>query len=154
MPQVAGFVTCRVRLLDVFDLRHAVLRTGLPRETAQFEGDNDPNTWHVALYLSTSGRESDRPLCCASFMLNMFKSNPAWQLRGMATEPRHQKEGHGKALLSWAEHEIPKRTGVRTMWCNARVPAVRFYEKQGWTRVSDVFDIKDVGPHMKMVKTL
>ena len=40
------------------------------------------------------------------------------------------------------------------MWCNARVPAIAFYQKHGWQVVSDEFPIEHAGPHVKMTKSL
>ena len=46
------------------------------------------------------------------------------------------------------------RSPVRLFWCNARVPALRFYQRHGWRIVSDQFDIPTAGPHRKLVKRL
>jgi predicted GNAT family N-acyltransferase len=43
---------------------------------------------------------------------------------------------------------------VRLMWCNARSPAVRFYERNGWMLASEEFVIESAGPHFKMVLKL
>jgi predicted GNAT family N-acyltransferase len=40
------------------------------------------------------------------------------------------------------------------LWCNARTPAVRFYQKQGWTPVGEEFDVPLAGPHVRMFKRL
>jgi len=142
----------------ILDLRHRILRAGLPVETAQFEGDQGPHTTHYAAFLRDSeGKPGGRPICCASFMLNMYDKVPAWQLRGMATEEAYRGCGVGRELLATAERELkshPEYAYVEMMWCNAREPAIRFYEKNGWCCVSDVFDIPTAGPHRKMVKQL
>ncbi len=142
----------------ILDLRHRILRSGLPIETAQFEGDEGPHTTHYAAFVRDGdGKPTGRPICCASFMLNMYGKVPAWQLRGMATEQAYQGRGVGKQLLDTAQRELsshPEYAYVEMMWCNAREPAVRFYEKNGWKRVSKVFDIPTAGPHIKMTKDI
>ena len=40
----------------------------------------------------------------------------------------------------------------RLLWCNARVPAMGFYQKLAWQVVSDEFHIPTAGPHVKMVR--
>ena len=40
------------------------------------------------------------------------------------------------------------------LWCNARTPAVGFYENMRWRVVSAPFEIPTAGPHVKMVKRL
>ena len=134
----------------IVDLRHRMLRAGLPKEAGQFPGDDAPSTWHVGVF--TSREENGGPLSCASFMLNSYKDEPAWQLRGMCTASAHQSKGLGGKLLACAETEIIKDSNVRLFWCNARVPALRFYERHGWKVDSEEFDIPTAGPHRKMVK--
>jgi len=94
------------------------------------------------------------PVACASFMLNLWLEEPAWQLRGMAITGELQNRGIGKSLLSYAEETIATSTGTRLFWCNAREPAVPFYLKQSWRVESEIFDIPTAGPHRKMAKRL
>jgi predicted GNAT family N-acyltransferase len=145
-----GINICRVSIDVIVDLRHRMLRAGMPKEAAQFPGDDAPSTWHVGVFASAENNAP--PLSCASFMLNSYKEEPAWQLRGMATDNAHQSKGLGGKLLACAESEIVKESNVRLFWCNARVPAVPFYERHGWKIDSDEFDIPTAGPHRKMIK--
>lgn len=141
---------CRVSVDVILDLRHRILRAGLPKESAQFPGDGVPSTWHLALFHSL-GKDSP-PATCASFMLNSYRDEAAWQLRGMATDQPYQGKGFGGELIRCAEVLISADSNVRLFWCNARVPAIRFYEKHGWRVDSDEFDIPTAGPHRRMVK--
>jgi GNAT superfamily N-acetyltransferase len=148
-----GIAICRVSVDVILDLRHRLLRAGMPAEAAQFPGDDDASTWHFGLFYP-SQNESAPVISCASFMLNSYKDEPAWQLRGMATESLHQGRGFGAKLLACAEKAILQHSKVRLFWCNARVPAIPFYERQGWMADSDVFDIPTAGPHRRMFKNL
>jgi predicted GNAT family N-acyltransferase len=130
----------------IIDLRHRVLRAGLPCESAIFPGDDAPDTIHFAAF------SDQRIICCASFYLNTHRSEPAWQLRGMATDENHRGKGVGRALLSFAQASILNQSPIRLFWCNARVPAVPFYLSQGWRIDSEIFDIPTAGPHRVMVK--
>jgi predicted GNAT family N-acyltransferase len=150
-PQ-SGFVICRVSIEVIVDLRHRMLRSGLPKESAQFPGDGAPSTWHVGAFNSQD--EIAPPISCASFMLNSYKESAAWQLRGMCTDSQHQRKSLGGKMLACAEAEIIKDSNVRLFWCNARVPAIPFYERHGWKVDSEEFDIPTAGPHRKMVKRL
>ena len=49
---------------------------------------------------------------------------------------------------------MPAALPVRLFWCNARVPALAFYQRQGWQIMSEQFDIPTAGPHRKMTKRL
>jgi predicted GNAT family N-acyltransferase len=145
-----NIVICRVSVDAILDLRHRLLRAGLPRETAQFPGDEISSTWHLAVFNSPA--KTALPVSCASFMLNSYKEQPAWQLRGMATDNTHQSKGFGGELLRCGEALIFADSNVRLFWCNARVPAIPFYQKHGWKVDSEEFDIPTAGPHRKMVK--
>ena len=139
----------RARVEELIDLRHEVLRHGLPREAAMFDGDDDPATRHYGAFAGATA------VGCATLMLNEWEGEPAWQVRGMATDARLRSRGLGAALLQLAEAEIAAEASpVRLLWCNARVPAVRFYEKLGWAVRCEPFDIPTAGPHVKMTKRL
>lgn len=139
----------QVHAADVLDLRHGVLRAGLPRDEAIFDGDDDPTTLHFAACLNPL-----RIVGCASFMLNSHEGQPAWQLRGMATDPQFRNLRIGGALLDAAENVLRQTSPLRLLWCNARTPALRFYQRQGWTPISDIFEIPTAGPHVRMIRHL
>jgi GNAT superfamily N-acetyltransferase len=136
---------------EIVDLRHAELRQGLPRNEAIFPGDELPTTRHYGAFCDGVA------VGCATLLQSQWEAEPAWQLRGMATTPAFRGKGLGRAVLSLMEREFqaaghPDRETV--LWCNARTPAVGFYEAMGWRVVSDTFEIPTAGPHVKMVKRL
>ncbi|MDZ4199829.1 MAG: GNAT family N-acetyltransferase, partial [Kiritimatiellia bacterium] len=59
--------------------------------------------------------------------------------------------GMGSALMRFMEQDLRREGESRPLWCNARLGAIPFYERLGWRRESDVFDIPGVGPHVRMV---
>jgi GNAT superfamily N-acetyltransferase len=138
----------RARPDEVIDLRHAILRAGLPRETAIFPGDDAPDTVHV---VALDGGEV---VGCATMLRNTWLEEPAWQVRGMAVAPRLQRHGVGGRMLAELQRLAEHPDGVRLMWCNARSPAVGFYERHGWAVASAEFVIETAGPHFKMIKRL
>jgi GNAT superfamily N-acetyltransferase len=147
-----GTSVCRVSVDVILDLRHRLLRAGLPADAARFPGDDEAATWHFGLFCPWPPNENAPLISCASFMLSSYKDEPAWQLRGMATDNSHQGRGFGAKLLACAEKAIRRHSNVRLFWCNARVPAVPFYERQGWIADSEVFEIPTAGPHRRMFK--
>jgi GNAT superfamily N-acetyltransferase len=138
----------RARVEEILPLRHRILRAGLPREAADFPGDADANTIHVGAF-----EVGGAAVGCATMMLNAWEAQPAWQLRGMATDDGWQSLGVGEAVLSYltalARDAAP---AVHLFWCNARVPALRFYGRQGWQVVSEEFEIPTAGPHRKLLR--
>ncbi|HEV2294557.1 MAG TPA: GNAT family N-acetyltransferase [Tepidisphaeraceae bacterium] len=141
----------RASAFEVIDLRHAVLRCGLARATAIFPGDDAPDAVHVVAVEEVG---SDI-LGCATIIPSAWEGQKAWQLRGMAVAPRVQRSGIGGQMLSELRR-IAQDTAddVRLMWCNARSPAVAFYERHGWTIASEEFVIPTAGPHFKMILKL
>jgi GNAT superfamily N-acetyltransferase len=135
---------------ELIDLRNAVLRNGLPRELAMFAGDDNPTSRHFA------AEDVGAIVGCVTLHLNEWNGEPAWQLRGMAVAPTHQNRGIGQQLLAAAEKSVLEAPAnlPRLLWCNARVPALAFYQRQGWEVVSGEFDIPHSGPHVKMTRQL
>jgi GNAT superfamily N-acetyltransferase len=126
----------------LIDLRHRVLRAGRPRETAFFDGDNEIDARHWV------ARIGDDVVGVATVLRRPWPAGegPTWQLRGMAVDPTQQGRGIGAALLSTLVTEVGE-----ALWCNARTTAAGFYERNGWSRRGDTFEIPEVGPHVRMV---
>jgi GNAT superfamily N-acetyltransferase len=146
-PRSAPPPSHAVRLVtaaEIIDLRHRVLRAGLPRSMAIFPGDEDAAAIHLAAF------DGIHLIGCATLHR---QENGTYQLRGMAVESDRQRGGVGKLLLAEAERRAVAN-GARAVWANCRTPAVPFYAKFGWKIVSDEFIIETAGPHFKMVKSL
>lgn len=145
----AAFQIRRATPQEVIDLRHAILRAGLPREAAIFAGDDANTSRHYAAVFD------DRIVTCGTLHLNQWNGHPAWQLRGMATAPELRGQGAGRALLEFLEAEIVADDSLpRQLWANARTPAIEFYKKLGWRIESDEFEIPTAGPHYRISKKL
>src|SRR5262249_57409241 len=105
-------------------------------------GEEAPSPRHFAVFMAANAA----PVGCASFMAVPFEGAPAFQLRGMATRATCVRRGVGTALLRAAEPAVVGESGVRLLWCNARLAAVPFYRRLRWEGVSDVFDVSAVAP--------
>jgi len=139
----------RVPVQRIIDLRHVILRQGLPREAASFHGDDLPSSRHYAAI------DNGRVVGCLTLHQSQWESHPAWQLRGMATDNERQGQGIGSAMMDWMEADLlSDGNASRQLWCNARVPARNFYLKLGWQIVSDIFEIPTAGPHVRMIKRI
>lgn len=151
-PMNPDFVQIRrARADEVVDLRHVILRAGLGRATAEFDGDHDAQTIHIAGFTT-----ENVVVACASFLRRDHPDSrePAWQLRGMAVRQDLQGRRLGARLLEFGERAIREHDGPRLLWCNARIPAAAFYERNGWTRQGDEFIVETAGPHVRMFKRL
>ena len=133
---------------ELIDLRHRVLRAALPRESAIFDGDLEPTTAHVGAF-----DDEGRLVGCVTLVRRPTPEGAAaWQLRGMAVDAEHRQSGVGAALLRALDAHVAGSDGPRQLWCNARVPAVGFYERHGWRVASETFEIPTAGPHRVMTK--
>lgn len=133
---------------ETFDIRIKVLRENIPLPY-EFEGDYDPETIHLGAF------DQGMKLGVASFMkvdLQGFEGRH-YQLRGMAILPEFQGRGIGRLLLEHGEKMIIE-LNCNMIWCNARIVAVKFYEKLGYQIIGDEFEIKHVGAHYKMIKKI
>jgi predicted GNAT family N-acyltransferase len=133
-----------------YALRRAVLRPD--GGDVVWAGDEDPATFHLA------ARTPD------GAVIGVVRFSPApcpwrpaaqapWQLRGMATDPALRGSGAGRALLVEGLARVAARGGD-LVWCDARVGAAGFYERMGFTVVSEPFDKPGIGPHVGMLVEL
>lgn len=148
--QAITFRRCEVS--DIINLRYDVLCAGRPRVESQFDGDDGENTHHFAAFQAKDSAEFN--VGCVSYMLNAWNDQPAWQLRGMAILPELAGQGIGTKLVGFAEGVLREASPVRQMWCNARVPAIPFYERLGWIVASDEFVVPNYDAHRKMTAML
>jgi len=146
----AGLELRRASLDEILPLRHAVLRPGLPLHTARFDGDDEPATRHFGAFVAPTGAA----VACVSCIRRRREGADAWQVRGMATRADLAGRGIGRGLLTFALDALRAEGGPRLVWCNARVTALRFWERAGWTVASDVFEIPGVGSHRVLERRL
>jgi N-acetylglutamate synthase-like GNAT family acetyltransferase len=133
------------KLKEILPVRHRVLRAGLPLATAYFPDDEGYSTFHFAAIAD------GKVVGCVTLISEPFDREKAWMLRGMAIDPEYQRRSIGKKLLAFCEEKLYQPP---LHWCNARVSAVPFYEKNGWRTTSGVFEVEGVGPHRQMMKTI
>ena len=129
---------------EVVDVRHRVLREGLPRETAIFAGDDLGRHWVAAQGARVVGVVS---VIAAPMPDPPPEASPvpAHQLRGMAVLPDFRGQHLGEQLL-----EATHRDVAQPMWCNARIGVVGFYAAHGWRAVGGTFEVPHAGAHQRM----
>ncbi len=132
---------------ETLPLRLAVLRPGLPRESAIFAEDS--RAVHFGAF-------SESVLVGIASLHQENLPNEArigWRLRGMASAENTQRQGIGSAVLRACENYVVARGGT-VLWCNARKDAAAFYARNGFTIVGEEFEIPTAGPHFVMWKAL
>lgn len=140
----------RVTTQDTYKIRQQMLRPNGTVDDCKFKGDDDELTFHLGAFIDK------KLVSVASFY---FEKHPKieepyqFRLRGMATLPEYQHKGLSSALLKTA-FPLIKQNFCKVLWCNARESALGFYEKVGFKRISESFDIPGIGPHVLMMITI
>jgi predicted GNAT family N-acyltransferase len=131
-------------------LRSEVLRSGQTPAELVYPGDETAGTLHLAI------RADGSIVGVASVMEDAHPRSPEpgdWRIRGMATRAQLRGRGIGATLLWRCQSHVRVQGGAR-IWCNARVAARTFYERDGFEVEGEVFEIAGIGAHYLMSKQL
>lgn len=139
--------TAVVPVEEIFALRWAVLRTGMPREAAVYPEDALADAFHVAAY-----DDEGRVRACVTFFPDPLpgEAATAYRFRGMGSAPEVRGLGFGAGALRAGLREAAAR-GAQLAWCNGRTSATGFYEHFGFTAVGEEFVLEPSGPHFVFV---
>ena len=143
------FTIKQIKKEETYPLRIDILRNG-KAINYHFVGDDLVNTFHLGAFKNEE---------CIGIVTYIPKSNPlfpnkiTFQLRGMAVAKPFQKSGIGKFLIE-ESLEFLNEKKCEILWCNARIIALDFYKKMGFSIAGDKFQIPTVGPHYTMFKNL
>jgi predicted GNAT family N-acyltransferase len=72
----------------------------------------------------------------------------AWRVRGWRAPKRAGGASAGACSAALVAHVATHGGGL--LWCNARTPAVRFYERAGFVARGETWDDPEIGPHVAM----
>jgi ribosomal protein S18 acetylase RimI-like enzyme len=136
-------VARQVRLEQTRALRQSVLR---PHDSIEEIGAGEATGAYAAGVF-------DGQMLIAVGTIAPTPERGGWRVRGMATAPEARNRGAGGAVLQALLDHASAR-GASCVWCNARTPAQRFYERAGFRACSEVFEIAQTGPHVVMERAL
>ncbi|MFV5688603.1 GNAT family N-acetyltransferase [Flavobacterium sp. ZT3R25] len=136
--------------METFPVRYPVRRADKSIDSCHFDGDNLETTIHFGLLdqnnligvISTFEAKN-----------NSFVAEKQFQIRGMAVLKEYQKKGFGEKLILNSEKHCSDQN-ANLIWFNARKEAIRFYEKMGYQVKGLPFEIKGIGEHVIMFKTM
>jgi GNAT superfamily N-acetyltransferase len=142
------FTVRKVAPEQTFALRHRVLRSHEPIEALRLSSDEDPRAANFAA-LDGTGEVVGTAV--------VFPEPPpwdpgerdSWRLRGMATAEDWRSRGVGSAVLTAVVDHVADAGGC-LLWCNARLPAVKFYERAGFERIGAEWEEPFIGPHVAL----
>ena len=94
----------------------------------EMEMDEDQNGIHFGAF-------TDNKLVA---VVSLFNKDADFQFRKFAVEPEYQGKGVGGDLLTYIT-EFAKAEGGKRLWCNARLSATGFYDKNGFVHTGQFF---------------
>ena len=119
-------------------------------DAAVWPGDDAPGAGFFAV------RVDRAVVACGSVVAEPHPVSPRegdWRVRGMATDPEHRGRGYGSALAAACVAHA-RSAGARRVWLQARPAAIALYERAGFVRESEEFDVPGIGPHVRMTLDL
>jgi GNAT superfamily N-acetyltransferase len=138
----------RVPAEVTYPLRQQVLRPHEPISALRLRGDDDPTTGTFAA-LDTDGEVVGTATVRQEACPWRPDEPAAWRLRGMATADSMRGQGIGAHVLrATIAHVVLE--GGHLIWCNARTPAQRFYQREGFVVEGDEWEDPQIGPHVAM----
>jgi len=152
---VEGVVVQPVEPSRTYVLRQQVLRPKMRLEEMGLFGDDGPDTGIYAAVDEATGevvgtgtvRREEPPPGLAESVAPQAHADP-WRLRSMATREDLRGTGIGALVLDSCVRHVGA-LGGGFLWCNARVPARRFYARAGFSEWGGEFEAQGV-PHIVM----
>ena len=145
------YTVTSVGLIDIMQLRVAVLRKDTPVTDCNYPEDAYPDIVHFGIM------HEGVAIATSSWFMKECPEKPgvtAMQLKGMAVAENLQGAGLG-ALLIDAGMALAKERGATIAWARARDSALGFYERLGFVSTGDGFiDGPTAMPHHIVVRTL
>lgn len=132
-------------------LRHLVLWPHIERtEDCLTDTDFREDAVHLGAF-----RDGKLLGVCSLFQTRSPKLPHArqYRLRAMATHPDVRGLGLGRDLVLSALGEA-RNLGAEVLWCDAREVAIGFYEKLGFKRIDEWYEVPKIGRHQFMYREL
>ncbi len=131
---------------STIELRHRLLRAGMPRSAVAMRGDTDA-TWFGVI--GADGIEGTAGV----FVEDSPDGDSRHRLRAMATSEAIRGTGLGRMLIdAVCGHVVGDGGG--SVWASARTSAAGFYTKLGFEITSEEYDVDGIGPHVRMRRGL
>ncbi|MEO8087895.1 MAG: GNAT family N-acetyltransferase [Bacteroidota bacterium] len=128
-----------------FNLRYEILRKPWNQPQSSTKDEWEAQSIHVLLL-----DENNEAIACGRLQLN---SKEEGQIRSMAVRDDMQGKGFGKKIIEYIEAKAKER-GLKIITLDARINAVKFYERSGYVVVGESYLLFGVIPHFKMEKKL
>lgn len=131
----------RDELAQLHQLRWEELRRPLGMPLGSELDETDLDTRHI-------GAWAGRPAISVGRVVQ--RGAGVYQIKSMATAPAYRRQGIGRRVLV-ALVGMARERGATKLYLEARLPAIAFYERCGWQKVGNEFEVAGIGPHYRMV---
>ena len=138
----------KITAAEALPIRHQILRKGERIEKCMYPGDDFESTFHFGLF---EEEVLSGIISVFETKNNIFTDEKQFQIRGMAVLENNRKKGFGVILVCHVEAYL-KKENQYTIWFNARIVAIGFYEKLGYVKIGEPFEIDTIGIHYIMYK--
>lgn len=71
-------------------------------------------------------------------VVSLFEKDSQLQFRKLATDKKYQRLGLGSKMINYVLAYAEEKK-LQNVWCNARLSALGFYDKLGFTRKGEIF---------------
>jgi N-acetylglutamate synthase-like GNAT family acetyltransferase len=128
-----------------FRLRYEILRKPWNQPFASTKDEWEDQSIHVLML-----DENENAIACGRLQLN---SKDEGQIRSMAVREDMQGKGLGKKIIDYIENKA-HMLKLKKITLDARINAVKFYERCGYKVIGESYLLFDVIQHYKMEKRL
>ncbi|MDG1158401.1 MAG: GNAT family N-acetyltransferase [Flavobacteriales bacterium] len=128
-------------------VRHRVLWPHIEQEKdCVIDIDEREDAIHLGAFL-----DDQLVAVCSLFEMHSSKieDKKQYRLRAMASLPEVRGSGAGKMIVQEALRLVEAK-GMEVLWCDARKVALGFYEKLGFERIDEWYEVPKIGPHQFM----
>lgn len=135
-----------IRSAEAWPIRQEVLYPGRPLQECAYPQDDQEGGFHLGVV------EEEKVIGIGSFFPERHEDLRGWKhyrLRGMGVLGSHRGRGAGEQILEFALEHMKANSGD-LLWCNARENAFGFYERLGFRKHGELFDMTGVGTHSVM----
>ena len=140
------YVVTEVDEPSTVELRHRILRAGMPLSAVAMDGDAGA-TWFGVIC------DGDLEGTAGVFDEESPDGDSRHRLRAMVTSEAIRGSGLGRLLIdAVCDHVVAD--GGSSVWASARTSAAGFYTKLGFEVTSDEYDVEGIGPHVRMRRAL
>lgn len=149
MTKVIAFKT--TDLEQIVYLRKEVLHPKGPLSRVTYAKDLHSETLHIGC------KDKEGALTAVGTLIPESEreeySSSVFRLRGMAVKESLRGQGLGSQILDYFIDYARDKKAIK-IWCNARVHVLSLYERRGFKKVGETFDVPGSGPHYKMILNL